>query len=417
MVAGLKRTFLLAAPALWLIGSGGVAPALATVYRIEATTRGNELRAPREGNETIIETIQGLVGGRSTSESSSHRLRLRLDATESPAAAEGEQVAPEGEHLIPAGLLMGRALPLRNSDGDGNDAAGQTTEEGPSTQKPAAALPVAGGLAEKGRLLIYRGCAEAGGSAAAEVIDLKDLPAEKRRMATEALRKARAIHLSGGTGSGGMVAADRTIRWPRDSGSGKVPPTASLVGEHRIVSNVAPEISFRVDRAHDFLPPLRLGVSSDGQARRLGWQPLPSALGFQALAMGTGRQPDDVVIWTSSTAPWEDSAVPWKLRVAGAEDLVRRGVLLSPQQTSCTIRAEAMDQLETAMVSLAAFGDTLVLSSPPGAPAWQLSLERLSITSQPLFITSGAEKGLDGNGEQPRRRGGGRGFSLFRTWF
>ena len=410
MSAGLQRTSLLAAPALLLIGSGGVAPALATTYRIQATTRGNELRAPREGNETFIETIQGLVGGRSTPESSSHRLRLRLDATESAAA-------PQGEHLIPAGLLMGRALPLRSSDGDGKDPEGQTTLEGPPEEKPAAALPMAGRLAETGRLLIYRGCAEAGGSGSSEVIDLTDLPAEQRRKVTEALRKARSIHVSGGTVSGGTVTADSTISWPQHSGSGKVPPTASLVGEHRLVSNVAPEISFRVDRAHDFLPPLRLGVTSDGQERRLRWQPLPSALGFQALAMGTGRQPDDVVIWTSSTAPWEDSAVPWKLRAAGAEELVRQGVLLSPELTSCTIRAEAMDQLETAMVSLAAFGDTLVLSSPPDTRAWQLSLERISITSQPLFISSGTEKGVDGNGEQPRRRGRGRGFSLFRTWF
>ena len=399
MAAGLKRTFLLAAPALLLIGSGGMAPALATTYRIQATTRANELRAPREGNETFINTIQGLVGGRSTPESSSHRLQLRLDATESAAA-------PEGEHLVPAGLLMGRALPLRSSDVDGQDPVEQTT-----------ALPKAGRLAETGRLLIYRGCAEAGGSGSAEVIALTDLPAEQRRKVTDALRKARSIHGSGGTFSGGNVGAESTIGWPQESGSGKLPPAASLVGQHRLISNVAPEISFRVDRAHDFLPPLRLGVSSDGQERRLRWQPLPSALGFQALAMGTGRQPDDVVIWTSSTAPWEDSAIPGTLRAAGAEDLVRRGVLLSPRQTSCTIRAEAMDQLETAMVSLAAFGDTLVLSSPPDSPAWQLSLERVSLTSQPLFITSGAEKGLDGNGEEPRRRGRGRGFSLFRTWF
>ena len=257
-----------------------MAPALATTYRIEATTRGNELRAPREGNENLHRDDPGAGGGRPTSESSSHRLRLRLDATESPAAPEGEQPGPH-----PRRPFMGRALPLRNSDGDGNDAAGQTTEEGPSTKKPAAALPVAVGLAEKGRLLIYRGCAEAGGSASVEVIDLKDLPAEKRRMVTEALRKARAIHLSGGTGSGegGWRPIARSAG-PGDSGSGKVPATASLVGEHRIVSNVAPEISFRVDRAHDFVPP-----AAGSQLRRPGTAVALAAPAFSPGFPGPGH--------------------------------------------------------------------------------------------------------------------------------
>lgn len=150
------------------------------------------------------------------------------------------------------------------------------------------------------------------------------------------------------------------------------------------------------------------------QVRRLSWQPLPSAVGFLAMATGIGRQPNDLVIWTSSTARWTDNRIPEGLRAAGAAELVRQGVLLPPERSSCTMGAQALDQLETAKVSLMAFGDTMLLTSPAGAPAWKLSLERISITTQPLFISSDLE---NGSLRIRRGNGGGRGFNLFKTWF
>jgi hypothetical protein len=60
------------------------------------------------------------------------------------------------------------------------------------------------------------------------------------------------------------------------------------------------------------------------------------------------------------------------------------------------------------MVTVTAYGDTLKLSGPQGAPAWQLSLERRSSTTRP--VGEGME-GLDGAGaagstpEQPKQRG------------
>jgi hypothetical protein len=130
------------------------------------------------------------------------------------------------------------------------------------------------------------------------------------------------------------------------------------------------------------------------------------------MATGMGRQEGDIVIWTSSEAPWGDSTVPGDLRAPEAARLVQRQVLLAPERTTCAVSTQAMAAMGTAMVTFTAYGDTLMLGSPKGAPAWTLSLERRSTATRPLG------KGLEmfdpgGGAEKEEAPKSGGGFNLF----
>jgi hypothetical protein len=240
---------------------------------------------------------------------------------------------------------MGTALPLKSS----SDSPGQSGRKWKEEDIPEA----------KGRLLIFRGCAESAGAGQPEIITLKGLTTEQRRQVLTGLKQLATA--TGFAGTSGL--------WPSGEEAPVVPPQASLVGNHVVASNYAPEIRFQVESSHDFLAPVALTTTAAGGAQRLSWQTIPTALGYQAIATGMGREEGDIVMWTSSEAPWADSTVPGDLRAPAATRLVQRGVLLAPERTTCSVSAQAMAAMRTAMVTFTAYGDTLLLNSAKGAPA------------------------------------------------
>jgi hypothetical protein len=327
-----------------------------------------------------------MMGGRPSLNAASRQLQLRL---QSPRTAPG----PTAEHRIPPALAMGTALPLRSA----SFAPGKPSEWRLEDRE----IPEA-----KGRLLIFRGCAESAGAGQPQIISMQGLLPEQRRQAMEGFRRLAVLPRAAG--------ASGTIgRWPDDNDRQAVPLQASLVGNHLVASNYAPEIRFQVDGGHDFLAPVTLTSTPAGDAQRLSWQAIPTALGYQAMATGMGRQEGDIVIWTSSEAPWGESTVPSDLRAPEAARLVQRQVLLPPERTSCSVSAQAMAAMQTAMLTFTAYGDTLILSSPKGSPAWRLSLERRATALRPLgegleMVDPGA-----GREEPPRKE---RGFNPFRLF-
>jgi hypothetical protein len=352
-------------------------------YRIEAVTTSG-MGAMGMGSAAMMRMM---LGGRPAMGTTTNRsLELRL---ESPQVVAN----PTAEHRIPAALGMGASLPLRSL----------TLEKGerPTWKEPE--------LVEgKGRMLLFRGCAESAGADQPEIVSLQGLAAEQKRAALAGLAALaampQAVDASGTTGS-----------WPDASAPPPVPPGGSLVGTHTVVSTYAPEISFQVASSHDFLAPVVLLTSAAGPggSQGLRWQVVPTALGYQASAVGQGRQEGDIVIWTSSTAPRNDSWVPGDLRAPEAARLIQRQVLLPPERTSCSISAQAMAAVQgMAMVTVTAYGDTLMLNAPQGTAPWQLSLERRSSATRP--VGEGAEM-LEGGGssESEPRPGKQRGFNPF----
>lgn len=388
MGAGPRVSWQAAAPLVVLLGTGQALPAAAkpgakppapiATYRIEATTTAGMGAMGSAG------MLQMMMAGRPAMGATSRQLELRL---QSPQTAAN----PTAEHRIPASMAMGTALPLKS----GSDSPGERGREWKEEDIPEA----------KGRLLIFRGCAESAGAGQPEIITLQGLTKDQRRQALSGLKR-----LAAATGPAGTSG-----RWPSGDEAPAVPQQASLVGNHVVASNYAPEIRFPVGSGHDFLAPVKLTSTPAGGAQRLSWPTIPTALGYQATATGMGRQEGDIVMWTSSELPMADSALPDALRAQEAARLVQRGVLLAPERTTCAVSAQAMAAMEAAIVTFTAYGDTLLLSSPQGSPAWRLSLERRSTATR--FLGEGMERLDPGSGEgqeAPAPKGGG--LNLFRLF-
>lgn len=394
MGAGQRRIRQAAGPLVVVLGTGLALPALAATpkagapqaapvasYVMEAVTSSG-MGAMAMGGADIMRMM---MGGRPSMNSTSRQLELQLQAP-------GKVASPTAEHRIPPAMAMGTALPLRS----GSDSPGQPGQwQDKDIPEP------------KGRLLIYRGCAESAGAGQPEIITMKGLLPEQRRQALEGLRR-----LAASPGSGGAPLTSG--HWPEGNDSPAVPLQASLVGSHVVASNYAPEIRFQVERSHDFLAPVKLTSTAAAGVQRLSWQSIPTALGYQAMATGMGRQEGDIVMWTSSEEPWSESSVPGELRAPAAARLVQRGVLLAPERTTCSVSAQAMEAMRMAMLTFTAYGDTLLLTSAMGGPAWRLSLERRSTALRPLGEgLEGLDPGAGEGKEEPKKQGGFNLFKLF----
>lgn len=367
-----------AAPPKAAAGGGAAVVAPVPTYQMEALTTTGMGAVPM-GAGNLMRMMLG--GAPSMGTTTSRTLELRLD---SPRVVAN----PTAEHRIPAGLGMGASLPLKSA----------TFEKGELPSVKDAEL-----MEGKGRMLLFRGCAESAGADQPEIVSLRGWSAEQRRQALAGLKAL-------GTLPGMLDASGTSGRWPPTTESPPIPQRGSLVGSHAVVSTYAPEIRFEVGPSHDFLAPVALRIETvAGGARRLSWQPVPTALGYQATATGAGTEEGDIVMWTSSEAPQNDSWVPNDLRAAQAARLVQRRVLLGPERTSCSISAQALAAMRAgAMVTLTAYGDTLVRSGAQGQPAWSLSLERRASATLP--VGEGMETLMRGGGagepqEPPKRRG------------
>lgn len=350
----------------------------AATYRIEATTIAG-IAAGGSG----MEMMRMMMGGGQPA--ARRNLDLQLSSAQRPSAL------PQAEHMIPAALAMGTSLPLLT----------------PPPTAVAQDRAADDELREfKGRLVIFRGCAGSATANQPEVIELAGLSPDQRRL-------AQAMASRKGWDDAEPTKALTTGVWPTSETEKPVPANGSLVGEHRVQSNYAPEIRFQVAASHDFLAPVQLSTRSAGEAMELSWKPVATALGSQAMAIGAKEYGSEMVIWTSSSAPWGESSVPAALDASTARKLISSGALMPPDQTKCTIGAAAMKRLGDAVVSFTAYGEALRTAGPAPAPGrpplWTLTLERTSASTMPLMVMEGMEGGASGEQpmeEAPQKRGG-----------
>ena len=352
-------------------------------YQIEALTTAG-LGAKGMAGADVMRLLLG--GGPSLAPTISRSLELRL---ESPQVVAN----PTAEHRVPAALGMGATLPLKSlSTGTGEPSRLVIPEPTMEGQL---------------RMLMFRGCADSAGADQPEIVTLTGLTDEQRRKALLKLQALAATPFSAdGSGTSG--------RWPHEASDTPVPAQGSLVGGHTLVSNYAPEIRFQVTASHDFLAPVALNSEAVGGAQRLSWKVVPGALGYQATATAAGRREGDIVMWTSSEAPGQESWVPDELQAAEAARLAQRKVLLPPERTSCAISAQAMAAMRAgAIVNFSAYGETLLLSSPQGQPAWRLSLERRSTATRPIGAGMEMFNRDPGGAPEPEPPTPKRGFNPF----
>lgn len=276
----------------------------------------------------------------------------------------GSAKAPQGEakadHFLPDGTRLGASVPLLTPRAVRDDGPAGNTVNGPM-QMP------------KGRLLLFWGCGEKAGPGQPLVIDFSKMAAGQvpPGLYSAAVDAAEAWQVN--------AANARTYgEWPNQRSDKRVPANASLLGAHRIASNYAPEIAFNL--TDDFMPALR-PVTRDvaSGAVSLGWNALPTATGYYATAIATGKDGGDgrdMVWWSSSSTQQFGGPMADWLSPAAVRKLVAAKTVMPASQTSCTIPAEVKaaggPMLMTSLYGYGPQADFSHPARPAKAPAgWQ----------------------------------------------
>lgn len=316
-----------------------------------------------------------------------HELRLRLGSTLAPTGA------PNADHFVPAGLRMGKSLPLVTPTPN----AGQRGEPGEMPkdfQRP------------KGRLLLFWGCGERAGPGQPVVIDFARMAAGQM---PPNLFSTNVPADRGPAPSNSCTYGD----WP-NSRSNKAPGNGSLIGQHRIAGTYSPEISFALQQ--DWMD----GLDARNQAMpsgavNLNWNAVPSATGYYAWAFGAngdGRgQPTDMVWWSSSMSREFGGGLWDWLPPETVARLVTQKVVMPPQQTSCVIPSAVRQASPQFMMgNLTAYGPEANFVYPPRPAnpreAWnQEWTARVRYRSTTGVMIGGPDMGAAMQGEeQPEER-------------
>ncbi|TIX50566.1 hypothetical protein [Alteraurantiacibacter aquimixticola] len=330
-----------------------------------------------------------------------HELVLRLGSSRTPAGGD-----PDADHFMPQGARLGTSVPLTYRRTQGREGSA-----------PQGELP-------RGRLLLFWGCGEHAPAGQPVILDFS--------------RLARGEIPPDLYAQGLNLPSDWTVRpdnsttygdWPNSEDAQVVQGNASLLGQHRVASNYAPEISFNL--AQDFMPALQpTGSDLASGAVAMRWNSIDVATGYYAWAVGAGGNERDMVWWTSaSTQQFGGPFADW-VSPASARRYIEAGTVMPPTQTSCTIPAEVREAAgEGMMSSLYAFGPEVDFAYPPRPedsrtpwrPEW---IARVRYRSMAMVIPGMEMPGMDGSDFDsadssepdepaglPRCRGGLRGIA------
>ncbi|HEY0149091.1 MAG TPA: hypothetical protein VGB70_08795 [Allosphingosinicella sp.] len=375
--------------------------ALAAVAAVAAHAQ----QAPSGGTATYwmsAETASGMSAMGQARGSYAHNLTLQLGTGQRAAGA------PSAEHLPPATLKAGTALPLVSPMRA--PAAAAQTPYSYTGEKP------------KGRMLFYWGCGERARPGQPVIVDFASLASGKVPPAfAQAALKAMTPPSAARHASYG--------EWPNDRSKTRVPAGGSLVGDHLVRGNYTPEIKFALAPGQDFLPPVALTAQNPAASGSvpLAWKPMAASRGWflsTAGAAGNG----DIIMWTSS----EKQAAAMMMDYLAPEEiakLVAQKVLLPGTADRCTVPQEVAKAAPQSMLAMVAFGPEANFTHPirpakaaaSWKPEWAAKLRTKSTYMGMLgmdmaAMMNGSDDGDDAQDEAPRpetkkdkiRRGIGR---------
>jgi hypothetical protein len=354
---------------------------VATYWMDVATQSGMGAGMSRNMNPAAMMAMMNGGGG------AMHMLDLRL-ASKTRAAG-----APQADHLIPAGLMMGPSLPLL-------------------TPERVAAEPATTGMPQnwtqpKGRMLIYWGCGEHAGAGQPTVIDFAKIQPGKMPPGMAAMA-SMAHTVSGPTSAPGFG------QWPNQRDTRQVPVQGSLIGAHKVQANYAPAMSFSLGQSEDFMPALGLreaGALPSG-AMRLSWNPAPTATGY-ALAMFGANAAGDVIMWSSANRA-QMMAMDY-VSPAEVKRLITAGSVLPPSTTQCILPAEVASASPQGMVQAIGYGPEANFSDNPKVPTWGAKV-RFKTTASLIRGMGEMMQGMNGDDarqpqqQQPRKKRRGIGL-------
>ncbi len=316
-----------------------------------------------------------------------HDIHLRLGSV-LPAPA-----APNADHFFQPAANLGPSVPLLIPE--------QVKPEGgtPEFQRP------------RGRLLIFWGCGAHAPAGQPVIIDFAKIAAGQ---VPPDLFTARVPVDRGPTPQNSRTYSD----WPNRK-SGKAPQGGSLLGEHRIAANYAPEIKFTLQQ--DYMAPLRVrsAPAADGSTM-LTWQSVPTATGYYAWAMGakgSGRRGNNDIgdiVWWSSSSSREFGGALWEwISPSVVDRLVTDGVVMPPTQQNCAMPAEVRQAGGEQMFgSMIAYGPEANFVYPPRPQTgpwnqeWTARVRFRSMTSWIPGMPDMSERGSGNSsqGDEPKKK-------------
>ena len=325
----------------------------------------------------------GMMLGGDPSSKVAHQLFLRLGSNEAATAPP-----PKGDHFFQPQAKMGKSVPLISGEGTGS--TGSTPSERP-----------------KGRLLLYWGCGAKAGPGQPVVIDFAKVAAGQvpPNLFSSAVPVIREV----------SKANSRSfVDWPNGKGGKQPPSGSSLLGAHRVASNIGPDINFTL--AQDYMQGLSASTAIQGdQSVMVRWNAVPNATGYVAWTiggMGSGGGRNDVgdIVWWTSSASKEFGGGLWDwLPPSVVANLVTKKIVMPPSQTSCQIPAEVKKASgEMLMGNLNAFGPEANFSYPPkpaGNAVWNVDwTAKVRFRSHTMLLVGadfGGMGGASGGGSTP----------------
>jgi hypothetical protein len=318
-------------------------------YEMDVATMSG-FAAMASGGRGGLGGAMGMMFGGDPSSKVAHQLVLRLGSNQSPTAPP-----PKGDHFFLPQAKMGKSVPLIS--GEGTDATGSTPFERP-----------------KGRLLLYWGCGAKAGPGQPVIIDFAKVAAGQvpPNLFSSAVPLIREVSKSN---------SRSFVDWPNGKGGRQPGSGSSLLGAHRVASNIGPDINFTL--AQDYMQGLSASTAIQGdQSVMLRWNSVPTATGYAAwtiggMSGGDGRNDMGDIVWWTSSASKEFGGGLWDwLPPSVVANLITKKIVMPPTQTSCQIPAEVRQASGEMMIgNLNAFGPEANFSYPPkpaGNAAWNI---------------------------------------------
>jgi hypothetical protein len=315
--------------------------------------------------------------------SANHNLTLQLGSSRKAAG-------PSAQHTPSASLGAQGVLPLVTPTvipperGDGPDVPQQF-------EKP------------RGKILLFWGCGAQTRQGQPAVLDMSKLGTTKSQAFAAAFRPLSYTAMK-------PPSPQRHATygvWPNERSPMSVPPSGSLVGEHKVSGNYTPDIRFNLNQNQDFLAPITLQARETPAGASLNWNAVAGAKGFLATAVGGGDR-DTVALWISSEAQAAAFIAPDYLSQGDLARLVEAKQLMGPQTTTCALPKGFVDAAPNAMVSLVAYGGEANFSHPPRptdpkAPwniEWTTKVRYRSATGAVLGMDMSDMGGMDMAGDE-----------------
>lgn len=246
----------------------------------------------------------------------SHQLELDLGSTLAPTGG-----AAKADHTPNATLGVRGTLPLYTGAPTPRQPGRSSEPERP-----------------KGRLLIFWGCGENARAGQPVVIDFA-------RVAQGQWPTGLSSVTVNAPNPPGPSSSRTHGDWPnaiRPNGSVTLDGASSLLGEHVVRGNYAPEIRFTATQ--DFMAPITFTANAKmpSGAVNFAWSPVANATGYAGWTFGA--KGDDIIFWSTSESKafgvFSDYIPP-----AEVARLVRERAVLAPSTTQCTVPKQVMEAM------------------------------------------------------------------------